>query len=496
MNSPALKIAQAQGQILTPRLQLAVRLLQLSALDYEQELHEMVARNPFLEMDEFAEGAQSAPSELDRHTDETGSTDPQSDADVSDAGNDGSAWEEAELWQASTTTARDEGSTSQMSATDLMVGHIDLRQHLHAQARLLRLTPRDLALVGMLIESLDEDGYCRTDFADFMGAPDFDPPIEVDELNIALRLVQSFEPAGVGARNLQECLLLQLEKIDPFDRDAAQCIATHHLDRLAQGDVQGIAKSLGCHKADADAACAALRGLDPRPGLRFSPQDTRYVVPDVSIRKIRGEWVAQLNRGVMPRVRLNRTCADLFQRHRAAGQGELSAHLQEARWAVRNIEQRFATILSVAQAILRRQRLFFQHGPLAMKPLALRDIAMDVGIHESTVCRVTNNKFIATPFGLFELKHFFSRAMPMSTGGACSATAIRSVVKELIDAEDPFAPLSDVDLAQHLARQGLKVARRTVTKYRQTMKIAPAERRRRYASDVGIAAVHATHAMG
>jgi RNA polymerase sigma-54 factor len=187
----------------------------------------------------------------------------------------------------------------------------------------------------------------------------------------------------------------------------------------------------------------------------------------------------------MPRVRLNRTCADLFRRHREASHGELGAHLQEARWTLRNVEQRFSTILAVAQAILRRQRLFFEHGPLAMKPLALRDIAEEVGAHESTVCRVTNNKFMATPSGLFELKHFFSRPMPMTSGGACSATAIRSVVKELIDAEDPLTPLSDVEITQRLARQGLTVARRTVTKYRQGLKIAPADRRRRHASPPG-----------
>jgi RNA polymerase sigma-54 factor len=351
-------------------------------------------------------------------------------------------------------------------------------QRCRPDGRLLRLSARDHALACLVIDSLDEDGYCRVDLDEVTAAVEVDPPVDASELGMALRLVQSFEPAGVGARSVGECLSLQLEKVDAAHRDTARRIVAAHLDRLAQRDVPGIARLLELPVADVEAACVALRRLDPRPGWRFSRPDTRYVSPDVVVRKRRGEWVAQLNADVVPRVRLNRMYAELFQRHREAGHRELGAHLQEARWTIRNAEQRFATILSVGQAILRRQRLFFDHGPLAMKPLALRDIADELGIHESTVCRVTNNKYIATPHGLFELKHFFSRAMPMASGGACSAVAIRSVVKELIEAEDPEQPLSDVDITQRLARQGLTVARRTVTKYRQGLKIAPAERRR------------------
>jgi len=348
---------------------------------------------------------------------------------------------------------------------------------------LLRLSARDHALVCFVVDSLDEDGYCRVALNELAAAAALDPAVDASEIGMALRLVQSFEPPGVGARSIGECLLLQLEKIDPGQREIARRIATDCLDRLAQRDVAGIAKLLGLAIDEVEAACVALRRLDPRPGWRFSRPDTRYVTPDVLVHKRRGEWTAHLNAELVPRLRLNRLYADLFQRHREANHGELGAHLQEARWTIRNVEQRFATILSVAQAILRRQRLFFEHGPLAMKPLALRDIAEELGIHESTVCRVTNNKYMATPGGLFELKHFFSRALPMSSGGACSATAIRSVVKELIDAEDPGAPLSDVDITQRLARQGLTVARRTVTKYRQALKIAPADRRRVRASN-------------
>ncbi len=486
MNRPTLKLVRSQSQTLTPRLQLAVRLLQLSAADYEQELHALMAKNPFLEPDDSA-AARAVDSNEFNAPEPSGSLGP-ADQRIEPVGpTEGSPeWEQAEQvdqWQQSSSAPREgAANTSQMSATDLMVSHGDLHDHLQSQVNLLRLSPRDRALICTLVESLDEDGYCRADLGEIAAAAALVPKVDTSEIGMALRLVQSFDPCGVGARSVGECLLLQLEKVDAAHRDTAQRIVTDHIDRLAKRDVPGLAKLLGRPLDDVDAACIALRRLDPRPGWRFSRPDTRYVTPDVIVRKRRGEWVSHLNSDVVPRLRLNRVYADLFQRHRDAGHAELGSHLQEARWTIRNVEQRFATILEVSQAIVRRQRLFFEHGPLAMKPLALRDIAEELGIHESTVCRVTNNKYMATPGGLFELKHFFSRAMTMSTGGACSATAIRSVLKELIDSEDAEMPLSDVAITQRLARQGLNVARRTVTKYRQALKIAPADRRRSHAA--------------
>ena len=482
MNHPALRLDNRQSQTLTPRLQYAVRLLQLSALDYEQELHDLMAKNPFLELDESAPRATSADAD-DATAVPTAEVDVPTHTESTSDHDDGPAWE-PDSWNQDPGTSRDGAKESTVSATELMVADTDLHQYLRSQANLLRLSARDHALVCSLIESLDDDGYFRADLGELGAAAALDPVVDLCEMSTALRLVQSLEPAGVGARTVGECLILQIEKVDPAVREMARVIATDHLAFLAQRDVAGIAKLSGRPATEVDAACVALRRLDPRPGWRFSRPDTHYVTPDVVVRKLRGKWVVHLNSTVVPRLRLNRIYADLFQRHREASHGELGAHLQEARWTMRNVEQRFATILSVSQAILRRQYLFFEHGPLAMKPLSLRDIAQEVGIHESTVCRVTNNKYMATPGGLFELKQFFSRAMPMSSGGACSATAIRGVVKELIDAEDPYAPLSDVDIAQRLARQGLTVARRTVTKYRQSLKIAPADRRRAHAASI------------
>jgi RNA polymerase sigma-54 factor len=307
------------------------------------------------------------------------------------------------------------------------------------------------------------------------------PPASLDELQIALRRVQSLEPAGIAARNVRECLLLQLGSIDDErERELARAIVADHLEALAAKDVAQLARQLSMSMAQIEAVCARIRRLDPRPGWRFGAARVQYVTPDVIVRKARGVWTVTLNPAVVPKVRLNHVYAEMFQRHRLPQNAELAAHLQEARWTVRNVEQRFATILSVTQAIVKRQKHFLDYGALAMKPLGLREIADEVGLHESTVSRVTNNKFMATPLGVFELKYFFSRAMATANGGACSATAIRGLIKDMIEAERPTAPLSDAEIARQLAQQGLVVARRTVTKYRQILRIEAVERRRRH----------------
>ena len=294
--------------------------------------------------------------------------------------------------------------------------------------------------------------------------------------------MQSLEPAGVAARSVAECLLLQLPSIDcERIRASARTIVTEHLDSLAARDVPRLAQMLGETPAHVEAVCDRIRHLDPRPGWRFDTAQTHYVTPDIVVKKVRGQWTATLNPTVVPRVRINHVYAELFQRHRQSQNGELAAHLQEARWTLRNVEQRFVTILAVAQAIIRRQRRFFELGTMAMKPLGLKEIADETGMHESTVSRVTNNKYMATPLGVFELKYFFSRAMTSTSGTAYSGTAIRELVKEMIAEERPDAPLSDAQIARVLAQQGLAVARRTVTKYRQALHIEAVERRRVHA---------------
>jgi len=437
---------------LSPRLQKAVRLLQMSSQDFAQVVRDALDTNPFLEADEVATGDAAA-----------------------DAAND--EYIEPPLnWGA-------DGAARHARNEDLAVFDLQapasLADHLLGQLNVLPLNDRDRALALSLVESLDDDGYLRVPLLEVGDAAGLDPLPDAEELAIALKRVQALDPAGVGARDLRECLELQLASIeDPQRRALAARMLHDHLDALAAHDIRGLVRRLGCDAPAVEVACAAIRRLDPHPGWRFSPPSTAFITPDVIARKVRGRWVATLNEAVVPRVRVNRDYVELFKRHRNGQDAELGAHLQEARWTVRNVEQRFSTILAVAEAILKRQQHFLAYGPMAMKPLALREIAQELGMHESTVSRVTNNKFIATPCGVFELKYFFSRGLGTARGGETSPTAIRGLMREMIAAERPGQPLSDVDIARELEQQGLKVARRTVTKYRQLLRIDPAERRR------------------
>ena len=460
-----LRIEPRQHQTLTPRLQQAVRLLQLSSLDFAQEVQQALDSNPFLEEDTEAPAAPAAAAA--EPADDTSASEP-------------APWE-TDSWTARAGGASRGTADGDLSLVELMAAGVSLRDHLHGQLHVMPLSARDQFLTALIVESLDDDGYLRLNLSELLTLSELEPAADLDELKVALRMVQSLEPAGVGARDLRECLKLQTVLIeDEADRELARRVLDQPLERLATRDVGQLAHALGADPARVAPVCDRIRHLDPRPGWRFDASRTEYVTPDVIVRRGKGNlWNVMLNPDVVPKVKLNRMYAELFQQHRAASHGELAAHLREARWTLRNVEQRFSTILDVADAIVRRQHHFFEYGPLAMKPMCLREIAEELGLHESTVCRVTNNKYMATPSGVFELKYFFSRALPTSDGGSASATAIRGLIRDLIEAEAPTNPLSDVQIARHLARQGFNVARRTVTKYRQMMKLPAVERRRR-----------------
>jgi RNA polymerase sigma-54 factor len=353
-----------------------------------------------------------------------------------------------------------------------------LQQHLRDQLMISSMGQHDRALAHMVIDSLDDDGYFKMSFDELAALvpPEFE--VGADEFSAALKFVQSLDPAGVGARSLEECLCLQLRALPETTPGREPALRMcKHLNLLANREWARLQHAIGCDEATLHKARSLIKSLDPKPGHRFGPQEARYVVPDVLVKKVRDRWVALINPASLPRVRLNRAYADAIQAKNASNQS-LSRHLQEARWLLRSIEQRFATIQRVADAIVARQRGFFEYGEVAMKPLTLKLIAGELGLHESTVCRVTNNKYMATPRGLFEFKHFFSRRLATENGGAASATAVRAVMKELIAAEDPRAPLSDAELARLLAQQGLKVARRTITKYRALMRLPSVDVRR------------------
>ena len=506
MTSLDIRADHRQTQTLSPRLQHAVRLLQMSSLDFAAMLRETLGKNPFLEVEDGeggdpAEGAQPLATGLEGAAAPTsslldGST-SQEPVEAPAAANDGDlpgALDEVDhdhdrdgdsdrdLWAADGSSGQRRAEEGELSALDLMAVETALNDHLHGQLNVLPLPERDLLLARAVVESLDDDGYLRTQLEELIDVAELDPPADLQEMQIALKRVQALDPAGVGARDVGECLLLQLSAIDcPDTRTLAQAIITNHLSALAARDVASLARQLGESPARVEAVCDRIRRLDPRPGWRIGSSQVPYVVPDVIVKKVRGQWTVQLNPAIVPKVRLNQVYAKLFQRHRTPANAELGAHLQEARWTLRNVEQRFSTILDVAEAIVKRQQNFLDYGPMAMKPLGLKEIAEECGIHESTVSRVTNNKYMATPVGVLELKYFFSRAMISANGSACSGTAIRGLIKDIIEAEPHDAPLSDAEITRQLAQQGLVVARRTVTKYRQMLKIEAVDRRRRVA---------------
>ncbi|QFZ86180.1 RNA polymerase factor sigma-54 [Variovorax paradoxus] len=476
--SIALQARQAQTLIFSPRLQQAVRLLQLSSQDYAQALREAAELNPFLEVDEPA-GAVAPDGTAQPST-------ARVDADVEPA-EAGGAFERI--------TAAPPTGTRHLShdeSADLMKRvalPASLSAHLRAQVGVLRLTEREAALAQAVVEALDDDGYLRISLDDIALALGEDPDDMRDELRTALRRVQALDPAGVGARSVSECLCLQLDAISPASvRALAQRILETHIELLAAQDLRAIAHALGTPLAAVQCAAYAIRRLNPRPGWCHGETGARIVVADVMVKKVRGSWRTSLNAHALPRVRLNTACANLLDTRRNACVGPLKTYLEQARWMVETVAQRTSTILEVARAIVARQQMFLEHGPLAMKPLGLKEIADAVGVHASTVSRTVHNKYIATPAGVFELQYFFSRGLQHSAGGASAPVAVQQLIRELIAVEPPGAPLSDAALARQLAQQGFRIARRTITKYRQTLDIDPVERRRARSARLAAAA--------
>jgi len=450
---PAIALRLRQHLTLTPQVQQALRLLQMSALEFAQEMDQALSSNPFLE--ETADPPPTPPRESSSSSIEEVVV-PQ---EASTAGS--SAERDHEEWS----------GASEVQPT--------LREHLREQLMISPMGSRDRALAHMVIDSLDDDGYFKLSFDELAALVPAEHDVRAEDFLAALRLVQSLDPAGVAARSLEECLELQLLPLDedtPGRACALDIVRGRHLQLLGNREWARLQHAVACDEHTLHTARALIRTLDPKPGHRFGSTEARYVVPDVVVRKVRERWVASINPASLPRVRLNRAYAEALQ-GRGSSQS-LSRQLQEARWLLRSIEQRFATIQRVADAIVARQRGFFEYGEVAMKPLTLKLIAGELGLHESTVCRVTNSKYMATPRGLFEFKHFFSRRLATDSGGAASATAVRAVLKELIAAEDPRAPLSDAELARLLAQQGLRVARRTITKYRALMRLPSVDVRR------------------
>ena len=525
---PGLSLRVSQHLALTPQLQQSIRLLQLSTLELSQEISQMLDDNPFLELsedrverEEFGLDHSDAPVATAEREEELAPTMTPDYVSVPDApSNDDSVTplsaEDGQSWEGDGTQeiAADDGewggdakahgnnldSEGDADAAELARTHESLQTYLHAQALATRLGTEDRVALRFLIESLNDDGYLDDPLEELAAGLSPADDEELDQLlhhfRIALITLQGFDPVGVGANDLGECLRLQLRAMQrglPVgDRQqellaVAVRICSHPIDLLARRDVRKLSQLCNTGDATIKEAIALIARLEPKPGRRFVNVERNIVVPDVLVRQIGSgahvRFRAQINPQVMPRLRVHDIYANALRQHRgngndASNSAALQQRLQEARWFIKNIQQRFDTILRVSSAIVERQKSFFMHGVLAMRPLVLREIADELGLHESTISRVTTAKFMATPLGTFELKYFFGSSLGTESGGNASSTAVRALIKQFIDAESHKKPLSDNQLSEMLKEQGIACARRTVAKYREGLRIAPANLRR------------------
>jgi len=487
----ALQLKLSQHLTLTPQLQQSIRLLQLSTIELNQEIEQILAENPLLERDDDAGGY--APESFAEGGETTGDafsagekvqTESLAEAfGTPENGENGPDWAEREFTSGNTRNRNDdddEGPSRQLPAAES-----SLRDYLLGQIALMRISDLDRGLISALVEALNEDGYLSQSLEEILELLPPELGIEIDDLEVALRLLQACDPPGVGARSLSEALTLQLRAEPPSrSRDLAIEICQKHLELLGARDFAQLKRNCRCDDDELRSAHELLLAQNPRPGAQYAVVDTRYVTPDVIARKVKGAWRVSVNQAAVPKLRINRLYADILSRERGrstpAVNGEATIHtrFQEAKWLLKNVHQRFETIERVAQAIVERQKHFFDHGEVAMRPLVLREIADELGLHESTISRVTTNKYMLTPRGIFELKYFFGSHVATDSGGACSSTAIRALIRQLVTSEDVKKPLSDSKIADILGQQGIVVARRTIAKYRDGLKIPPANLRK------------------
>lgn len=516
-----LQLRFSQNLSLTPQLQQAIRLLQLSTLELNQEIDVLMQTNPLLERgdaneDEYgndindsattigdtpdqapnSEAPEQAFSEHDFELHQNTSTpseanlndssqqDTTSELELNVSATEYSAEFNDEFDEFSNGSRWDENSTPADDDSDFKQQEtlqISLRDHLLSQLKLMPLSERDQSLTLLLVDSINEDGYLEESLEDIAEQMPLELEMDALELQTALRHIQHLDPAGVGARNLSECLLLQLDLL-PADTPylaLAKQVTMHHLPALGARDFTKLRKELSCDEATLKQVQLLITSLNPRPGSAFSMIGSEhYIQHEVIVKKVKGIWIASLNDGVIPKLKINQLYANILKRNRDSSSQYLQSQMQEAKWMIKNIQQRFSTILRVSQAIVDRQRNFLEYGEVAMRPLVLREIADELELHESTISRVTTSKYMLTPRGIFELKYFFGSSVSTDSGGTCSATAIRALIKQLVDQENPKKPYSDNQITDLLAKQGIVVARRTIAKYRESLNIAPASLRK------------------
>ena len=489
---PSLQLRVGQSLSMTPQLQQAIRLLQLSSLELQAEIQEVMETNPLLEVEEefeFNDKAETDKTEEQEIAAETPDISQLEHADIPDELPTDSQWEDTFEQPTAPATPSSQMATPGIERDNEDSSSDSLQEHLLWQLRLTPFSDTERAIALIIIDSIEDDGYLKISLEDIqqsldVGLEEGDPDnIEVDEIEAVLHRIQHFDPVGVAARDLRECLLIQLKQYESNDLENIELLTTlidHHLDTLAKRDYAQIKRTLKISDDQLTELVRTIQLLNPRPGSQIQVENTEYIVPDVYTQKINGKWHLSLNPDNAPRLQVAEHYAQMIKRaDNSADNVYLKNNLQEARWFLKSLQSRNETLLKVSTAIIERQKDFLDHGDEAMRPLVLHDIAEEVEMHESTISRVTTRKYIHTPRGIYELKYFFSSHVGTDSGGECSATAIRAIIKKLVMAENPRKPLSDSKIADIIGDQGINVARRTIAKYRETLLIPPSNERKR-----------------
>ncbi len=488
----SLDLQLGQHLTITPQLQQAIRLLQLSSVELQQEIQEALESNPLLEEKEDDGSEQKVETSLheldgehDNNLPDNGTLQP-TDVEMEQSNPDDAQgpepdWNDRFDVPTSSSTRNDsDGSLPDIDARNSRPQ--TLRDHLNWQMQMTPFSDTDREIALAIIDSINEDGYLTCSLQEVQQLLDQGEEVEIDEIEAVLHQIQNFDPIGVAARDLGECLRLQLRTLDPetpYLKEAQHLATPEYLSLLANRDYVQLRRRTKLRQEDLQQAVLLIRQQNPRPCASVQSTQTNYIVPDIIVRKFKGVWRAEMNGEVAPRLRINQEYEKLIHRgDTSADNRYLQDQLQQARWFIKSLNSRNETLVKVARTIVDRQRAFFEHGPEAMKPLVLHDIAETVEMHESTISRVTTNKYMLSPRGIFELKYFFSSHVSTADGGTCSATAIRSLIKTLVEDEPPSKPISDSKIAKLLEQQGINVARRTVAKYRESMNIPPSNQRK------------------
>ncbi|WP_461602972.1 RNA polymerase factor sigma-54 [Aeromonas rivipollensis] len=475
---PTLQLRLGQSLTMTPQLQQAIRLLQLSTLELQQEIQQALDNNPLLEQEEN-EAQETSPIEP-QDASQLDSSDAMAQDNMPDELPVDTTWDE--VYSAGTAQSAGpihdgEDNVYQGETTE------NLQDYLLWQMRLTPFSDLDAAIALAIIDAIDESGYLTVSLEDIQAAVSSEEvEVELDEVEAVLKRVQHFDPVGIAARSVQECLLIQLGQYSPdlpWLNEAREVIR-EHMDLLGNRDYRTLARKTRLKESDLKEVLDLIQQLEPRPGNGIIQSESQYVIPDVSVVKKGTKWMVELNPDSAPRIRVNEAYAAMARNARSSTDTQfIRSHLQEAKWFIKSLESRNDTLLKVASCIVEQQQGFFEYGEEAMKPMVLNDIAEAVEMHESTISRVTTQKYMHTPRGIFELKFFFSSHVNTEGGGECSSTAIRALIKKLVTAEHPAKPLSDSKIADLLAEQGIMVARRTIAKYRESLLIPPSNQRKR-----------------